>query len=104
MTYSIRLSIAAQAMLVEISDRRIRQKIADKINQLKLNPEMQGKPLSGELSQYRSIRAAAQRYRIIYQVIRGQVVVLVIAIGIRKDQDRSDIYQRVKKLIRLKLL
>ncbi len=46
------------------------------------------------------MRAIGQRYRIIYRVEREKVVVVVIALGIRKEGDRADIYQIAVKLIR----
>lgn len=87
-------------MLVDISDRRIREKIGERINGLSTEPEKQGKPLLDELAGYRSLRAVGQRYRIIYRIDKGNVV-SVVAIGIRKEGDRSDIYSSAKKIIKL---
>ncbi len=65
-------------------------------------PEKQGKSLQGSLSEFRSLRAAGQRYRIIYRVEQDAVVVLVVAVGIRRD--RKDIYSLMKKLLKSGLL
>ena len=91
-------------MLCEISDRRVREKIRDRIDDLEEEPEKQGKPLTGDLSGYRSLRAVGQRYRIIYQVERNKVLVFVIALGIRKEGNKADIYELAKKLLRLHLV
>ncbi|MBL7048141.1 MAG: type II toxin-antitoxin system RelE/ParE family toxin [Nitrospira sp.] len=91
-------------MLQNIPDTRIRKKIAETIDRLSEAPDKQGKQLVAELSGLRSIRAVGQRYRIIYKIIKDEVVVAVIAAGIRKDGDRGDIYQLAKKLIRLRLI
>ncbi len=64
----------------------------------------QGKALTGDLAGYRSIRAVGLRYRILYCVEREDVVVLILAVGIRKQGSRSDLYYLAKKLLRLKLL
>lgn len=69
-------------MLEAIQDRRIREKIRDRIDGLVEEPEKQGKPLTGELAGFRSLRAVGQRYRIIYRLEEGKVLVLVMAMGI----------------------
>ena len=104
MTWKILLTPTALQLLKDISDRRIREKIGAVIDRLAENPEKQGKALLGELSGFRSIRAVGQRYRIIYQVKGNEIVVVIVAIGIRRDGARDDIYKLAKKLIRLGLL
>jgi len=46
------------------------------------------------------VRDIGQRYRIIFRVERERVIVIVVALGIRKDGDRSDIYQIAARLMR----
>lgn len=91
-------------MLEAIQDRRIRDKIRDRIDGLAEEPEKQGKPLTGELTGYRSLRAVGQRYRVIYRIEEGKVLVLVMALGIRKEGSGKDIYVLAQKLLRLRLL
>jgi mRNA interferase RelE/StbE len=91
-------------MLKSLSDRRIRRQIFERIEQLAKEPEKQGKPLRGDLAGYRSIRVAQQRYRVIYRVELGQVRVIVIAAGIRRDGGRRDVYRLAQRLIRLGLV
>ena len=102
--YRIVIQPTAFKLLREISDRRIRQKISDRIDKLKESPEMQGKPLIGELDGYYSVRAVGQRYRIIYTIEQAQVIVMIVALGIRKDGSKQDVYALAKKLLRLGLL
>ncbi len=102
--FRTRLTLTAQAMLAAVRDRRIQGSILDRIAGLARDPDAQGKPLLGELRGLRSIRAAGQRYRIIYRVHREQIEVLVIAIGIRREADREDIYRLAQRLLRLGLL
>lgn len=104
MTWRILLTPTAVQMLADISDRRIREKIAGLIDRLSEEPEKQGKALLGELSGLRSIRAVGQRYRIIYQIRGDEIVVVIVAIGIHRDGARGDIYNLAKKLFRLGLL
>jgi len=103
-TWKILLTPTALKLLKEISDLRVREKIGAVIDRLTEDPEKQGKALLGELSGFRSIRAVGQRYRIIYQVKGNEIVVVIVAIGIRRDGARDDIYTLAKKLIRLGLL
>ena len=102
--YRIVIEPSALRMLQEISDRRIRMKIRDRIDGLARDPEKQGKPLMEELASLRSLRAVGQRYRIIYKVDHGTVVVCVVAIGLRNEGSRKDIYELARKLIRQRLV
>jgi mRNA interferase RelE/StbE len=70
-----------------------------RILQLGKDPEKQGKALLGDLAGCRSIRAGG-RYRVVFTVNRGRVLVVVIAVGMRKEGDQRDIYRLAKKLFR----
>jgi mRNA interferase RelE/StbE len=94
----------ARELLRAIPDRRIQKTIAASIDRLTKEPEKQGRPLLGELLGYRSLRAVGQRYRIIYRVDQNRILVNVVAVGIRKEGDRRDIYTLAKKLLRSGLL
>ena len=104
MTYRIDISPVAFKALADISDRRIQQKIRERIDGLAHDPELQGKPLGGELAPCRSLRAIGQRYRILYRVERNRIMVLVLTVGLRKEGDKRDVYALAKKLIRLRLV
>lgn len=104
MTHRISLTQTAFKMLGAISDRRVQEKIKEAIDDLAQDPEKRGKPLIGDLTGYRCIRAVGQRYRIIYSVDRNRVLVLVIALGLRKEGSKKDIYELAKKLIKQKLV
>ena len=90
-------------MLSKITDVRIRNKIAEKIDGLAYEPEEQGKAMIDDLKKYRSLRAVGQRYRILYQVKSKEVIVIILAVGIRKEGDKKDIYHLAKKLVKLNL-
>lgn len=104
MNWWIVVTPLALRQIKQVFDKRVREKIADVIDHLAVDPEKQGKPLTAELSGFRSIRAVGQRYRIIYKIHKEQVVVIVVAAGLRKEGDKKDIYALARKLIRLKLL
>jgi mRNA interferase RelE/StbE len=91
-------------MLEGISDQRVREQIVERAEKLTDDPEKQGKALLGELAGLRSLRASGQRYRIIYKVDRGRVLVLIVAVGMRKQGSRSDVYELAQKLLRARLI
>jgi mRNA interferase RelE/StbE len=104
MSWGISITPAAMRMLADISDRRIREKISAVISRLAEDPEKQGKALLGELAGFRSIRAVGQRYRILYTINDREIVVVVVATGIRREGAKDDIYNLAKKLFRVGLL
>lgn len=104
MKWKVLLTPTALRLLSDISDRRIREKIGTVIDRLSEDPDKQGKSLLGELSGLRSIRAVGQRYRMIYQIRGDEIVVVIVAVGIRRDGARDDIYNLAKKLFKLGLL
>ena len=91
-------------MLAEIQDRRVLKTMAKTIDALAHDPEKRGKPLTADLTGLYSCRSVGQRYRIIYRIDQGLVVVLVVAVGLRKAHDKRDIYALAKRLLRLGLL
>ncbi len=101
--YKIKLTQIAIENLKKVESRALKQ-ILNKIESLKSEPHLLGKPLKGPLKEYRSVRAAGQRYRIIYKVIDEEVIVIIIAVGIRKEGDKKDIYELMKKYIKTGLL
>jgi mRNA interferase RelE/StbE len=86
--YEIQLTPLALEMLIAVKDRREQEKLRDRIDQLKIEPEKQVKA-----------RAVGQRYRIVYKVEQEKILVLVIGMGRRKDGDKKDIYTLLEKLL-----
>ncbi|MCK4681847.1 type II toxin-antitoxin system RelE/ParE family toxin [Candidatus Bipolaricaulota bacterium] len=99
-SYQVFLTPQAQLMLHFITDRRIRNMIARRIDELTEEPAKKGKALVAELTGFRSLRIA--RYRVLYKVEKKRVI--IVAVGIRREGDTKDIYARAKKLLRLKLI
>lgn len=103
-TWQIALTPTARTMLLSIQDKRVRQKIIGRIEGLSRDPDKQGKALTSELSEFRSLRAVGQRYRIIYRLNGDQIIVTVVSVGIRKEGDKADVYKLTQKLLKLGLL
>jgi mRNA interferase RelE/StbE len=103
MSWNVIVSEPAADHIRSINDKRIQKLLVEKIKNLAVSPEKQGKSLAGDLAEYRSVRAVGQRYRIIFQVHNETVCVLVVAIGLRKDGAKKDIYKLAQKLVRLGL-
>ncbi|HEU5369883.1 MAG TPA: type II toxin-antitoxin system RelE/ParE family toxin [Ktedonobacterales bacterium] len=102
--WTIRLLTPATEALSKIKDRRIQAQLQQAFQRLRQNPEQIGKPLSGELAGYRSLRAVSQEFRIIYRVNHDEIEVLIVAIGRRKEGDRDDVYQLAKRWLQRGLL
>lgn len=103
LTYRIFITPTALDMLQGVADARIRSLVAKRIDGLAFEPEQQGKPLIGELAGLRSLRAAGQRFRIIYRVDRSRVTVTAVAVGLRRQGDRGDVYNLARRLVKLGL-
>jgi len=101
MVYEIRFTEEATEMLADIKkgNKRSYEKILEVVKKLADEPEKRGKPLADQLSGLRSIRAAGQRFRIVYEVNESQVTVLVVGVGLRKQGDRGDIYAKLQRLL-----
>jgi mRNA interferase RelE/StbE len=94
----------AATLLGKITDRRVRQLIFDTTKRLELEPAKQGAPLTRDLAGFRDLRAAGQRYRVLYRVDESQRVVHVVAVGLRREGSRDDIYELARRLLRIGLI
>ena len=64
---------------------------------LSKDPEGFGSPLSGEYKGYWKLRVGY--YRVIYRIVRDEVVVIVIKVGIRRDDKiYRELFYRLKKI------
>ena len=102
--WNVRLTDFVIEQLAQISDQREKEIIRTKLRQLEVDPDKQGKRLVDELTGCRVVRAAGQRYRIIYRMQAEHISVLVVFIGRRKEGDKKDVYTLAQKLARLGLL
>ena len=81
----------AREDLRDVTDTRTYRALRRKIDGLADEPGKQGKALSGDLSAYRAVRAAEQRYRVVYLIAMLGGVVTVVVVGIRKEGDKRDV-------------
>jgi mRNA interferase RelE/StbE len=79
-------------------DEKTKEKIKKKCKELLGSaPEQVGAPLHFELKEYRKL-VIFDKYRIIYRVHKREVMVFILAVGIRRD---SEVYRKaVKRLQR----
>lgn len=102
MSYEIILTDEAITYLRTL-DVKTKTAIARKIDTLRESPDKRGKALTGNLARFRSLHAAG-RYRIVYEVKSETVTVIVFSIGIRKEGSKIDVYETLKKMLKLKIL
>ena len=97
----------AKEKLAELPPK-IRRAILEKTAALaNTDPTRAHKPLTGPLSGYYSIKVS--RYRAVYTVLEEQLAngdvlvfvrVVVVAVGMRKDGDKRDVYRLAERLVR----
>lgn len=104
MPFQIEITSTALEELEAIADRRTRSAIVRRIDALAEEPEKPGKPLRGWLAGFLSIRAAGQRYRIVYRVEGSRKRVLVYMVGIRRAGSRRDVYALAEHLVQRGLI
>ena len=102
--YAVVWTLAASDLLGEITNRRVRQLIFDTTKRLEDEPAKQGAPLTRELAGFRDLRAVGQRYRVLYRVEEVRHVVQVVAVGLRREGARDDIYELARRLLRTGLI
>lgn len=96
--HKVEFTPKALEMLAAVPDRRERELLLERVEALATDPELQGKALLGELRGHRSVRAVGQRYRIVYRVVRGEVLVLVIGVGRRQGGNKRDVYEQLGRM------
>ena len=104
MAYRIDITPTALEMLEAIRDRRTRAAIVRRIDALAEEPYKQGNTLRGELAGFISVRAAGQRYRVVYKVDEREQRVVVYLVGIRREGNRKDVYALAQRLVRRGLI
>ena len=104
MAYQIDITPTALEALEAITDRRTRDAIVRRVDALAEEPEKQGNTLRGDLAGFMSVRAAGQRYRVVYRVDEGKQQVVVYLVGIRREGSRQDVYALAQRLVRRGLI
>lgn len=81
MAYVVHLTDEAQRFL-DKCDKSVSEAIIKRLEYLSINPKA-GKPLTANLAGYYSLRIGD--YRALYQIKHQELIVLIIAIGHRKN-------------------
>lgn len=83
--YRVELSRQAERELEKVyrADKRLYQRFINAFQAISRDPIEEGKPLHGELKGLRSHRFGS--YRILYEVRRGELLVIVIDLGHRGE-------------------
>ena len=97
MGYTVNVTELAEQSIRAIRDRRTQQAIYRRILTLENEPRLQGAALVGDLTEYRTVRAAGERYRILYRSFEADLI--VVFVGIRRQRDRRDVYRLAEKLV-----
>ena len=84
MGYSTRIKRSAARELARVP-RRDRERIVHAIDRLGDNP-LAGRPLKGDLRGLRRVRVGD--YRVVYEVLDGELVVLVVLVAHRREAYR----------------
>jgi mRNA interferase RelE/StbE len=74
----------------------IKEQFKKKLEKCLENPEIVKNRLSGDLKNCYKIKLLKQGYRLVYQVIKNELVILVIAVGKR---DKFIVYQHAEKRV-----
>ena len=87
--YKVELSRQAEKELETVfrADKKIYRRFINALEAIAKNPLEEGKPLHGELRGLRSHRFGS--YRVLYEVRRGELLVIVIDLGHRREIYRS---------------
>lgn len=83
--YRVKLSRQAEKDLEKVfrSDKKLYQRFINTLKEIAQNPMEAGKPLHGELKGLGSHRFG--NYRILYEVRHGELLVIVIDLGHRRE-------------------
>lgn len=84
--WTVRLSPAATSDY-DCLDHSVASSVDGAIEKLTEHPELRGYPLRGNLSGLRSLVVGKKKFRIVYRVLDERVVVYVVAIGRRHNDE-----------------
>jgi mRNA interferase RelE/StbE len=80
--YRLEFTAEARRQIHALPSQKIREQIEAAVLRLAGHPDL-GKRLQGELHEFWSYRSG--NYRIIYQIFRSELRILIIALGARRD-------------------
>ncbi|EMY3533257.1 type II toxin-antitoxin system RelE family toxin [Yersinia ruckeri] len=75
-------------------DKTIREQFKKKLRKLQENPYIESARLHGDLAGCFKIKLRASGFRLIYQVIDEEIVILIVAVGKREDEKAYDLAKK----------
>ena len=96
MIWKVELTDEAKAELGSL-DNSVQKSVAAGLIKLNESPHLRGHSLTGNLSGYRALAVGKKKIRIIYRIEHDQVLVVVIAIGRRRN---SEVYDAAGERVR----
>ena len=96
MIWKVELTDEAKAELGSL-DNSVQKSVAAGLIKLKESPELRGHALAGNLAGFRALVVGKKRIRIVYRIEHDQVLVVVIAIGHRRN---SEVYDAAGERVR----
>jgi mRNA interferase RelE/StbE len=84
--WTVRLSATANRSYEDF-DNSVASQVDAALEKLKVSPELRGYALRGSLAGFRSLVVGKKKLRIIYRIIDSQVLVYVISIGFRRNDE-----------------
>jgi mRNA interferase RelE/StbE len=97
--YKIEIAPTGYRSLEALKDKKTLHEVAKVIDGLDRAPDAQGKALVAPLEGVRSVRAARERFRVLYRVDARKRVVSVLLVGERAPGQDADIYALAQKLL-----
>jgi mRNA interferase RelE/StbE len=91
---------SAREALAAVADKKVLREIAKTIDGLSSRPETQGKVLTDPLEGVRSLRAARERYRVLFEIDAETGRVQVLFVGLRRPGRPADVYRIAARLLR----
>ena len=85
MTFNIEFDARALKEWTKL-DKTIRDQFKKKLRKLQENPYIESARLHGDLAGCFKIKLRASGFRLVYQVLDDEIVILVIAVGKREDK------------------
>jgi len=84
--FDVVLSTRSKKYLKKLKDKKLKKILLDKLEELKLNPEI-GIFMQGNMKAYRKIiinYRRAKDYRIVYEIVEDEVLVYVLDLGTKE--------------------
>lgn len=97
--YKIEIAPTGYRSLEALKSKKTLREVVKVIDELAQAPDEQGKALVGPLEGVRSVRAARERFRVLYRVDGRKRVVSVLLIGERAPGQDADVYALAQKLL-----